>query len=208
MDLDTLKPALEAGMTRQLDEIDTIASNPDPQTFENTIVALKCGGRDLDRVSTYLGVWSSNVSTPEFREIQREMAPRLAEFGSKITQNAALFTRIMAVYDGGEMASLRPDQQRLVWLTYDDVARNGATLDGEAKARYAAIEQRLAGLHTRFSNNVLADEEAYVTHLAVRRYRRRIDWMTTGSFGTVLVTAVPAILSTTAVPSITRPKTA
>ena len=165
MDLDTLKPALEAGMTRQLDEIDTIASDPDPPTFENTIVALERAGRDLDRVSTYLDVWSSNVSTPEFREIQHEMAPRLAEFGSKITQNAALFARITAVYDGDEMASLRPDQQRLAWLTYDGFARNGATLDGEAKARYAAIEQRLAELHTRFSNNVLADEEGYVTYL-------------------------------------------
>jgi peptidyl-dipeptidase Dcp len=75
MDLGALTPALEAGMTRQLDEIDAIASNPEPPTFENTLVALERAGRDLDRVSTYLGVWSSNLSTPEFREIQREMAP-------------------------------------------------------------------------------------------------------------------------------------
>ena len=165
MDLDSLKPALEAGMTRQLDEIDTIASNPEPPTFENTIVALERAGHDLDRVSTYLGVWSSNVSTPAFREIQREMAPRLAAFRSKITQNAALFARITAVYDGEEMAALCPNQQRLVRLTYDGFARNGATLDGEAKTRYATIEQRLAELYTRFSNNVLADEEGYVTYL-------------------------------------------
>ena len=165
MDLDALTPALEAGMTRHLDEIDAIASSPEPPTFENTIVALERAGRDLDRVSAYLGVWSSNVSTPEFREIQQEMAPRLAEFSSKITQNAALFARITAVYEGAEMAALRPDQQRLAWLTYDRFARNGATLDGEAKTRYAAIEQRLAELHTRFSHNVLADEEGYVTYL-------------------------------------------
>jgi peptidyl-dipeptidase Dcp len=57
------------------------------------------------------------------------------------------------------MASLRADQQRLVWITYDGFARNGATLDAEAQTRYAAIERRLAELHTQFSNNVLADEE-------------------------------------------------
>ena len=165
MDLDALTPALEVGMTRQLDEIDAIASNPEPPTFENTLVALERAGRDLDRVSTYLGVWSSNLSTPEFREIQREMAPRLAAFRSKITQNAALFARIKTVYDGEAMASLRADQQRLVWITYDGFARNGATLDAEAKTRYTAIERRLAELHTQFSNNVLADEEGYVTYL-------------------------------------------
>ncbi|MDP7691236.1 MAG: hypothetical protein QGG89_05305, partial [Vicinamibacterales bacterium] len=102
---------------------------------------------------------------PAFREIQQEMAPRLAAFDSKIRQNTALFARIKAVYDGEELATLRPDQQRLVRLTYDGFARNGATLEGDAKTRYAAIEQRLAELYTRFSNNVLADEEAYVTHL-------------------------------------------
>ena len=63
------------------------------------------------------------------------------------------------------MKSLRPDQQRLVWLTYDGFARNGATLEGEAKERYAEINQRLAELHTKFANNVLADEEGYVLYL-------------------------------------------
>src|SRR5690606_18034442 len=75
----------------------------------------------------------------------------------------ALFARVRAVYHGEGMAALRPDQRRLVQLVYDDFARNGATLEGAAKARYAEIEQRLAELHTRFANNVLADEEKYVT---------------------------------------------
>ncbi|NHZ72842.1 MAG: M3 family peptidase, partial [Nitrospirae bacterium] len=167
MDLEVVKPALEAGMAMNLEEIDTIANSPEPPTFENTIVAMEVVGRDLDRAFTYYRIWSANLSSPEFREIQQEMAPKLAEFRSKITQNEALFDRIKAVYEGDAMDSLRPDQQRLVWLVYDGFARNGATLEGEAKERYAAINQRLAELHTKFSNNVLADEEGYVTYLAM-----------------------------------------
>ena len=173
MELDALKPALESGMASQLAEIDAIASNPEPPTFENTIVALERSGRALSRVSAYYEVWSSNVSTPAFREVQGDMAPRLAEFESTITQNSALFARIQAVYDTGRdlgsdrtaTARLRPDQQRLVQVIYDRFARNGATLEPDAKRRYAAIEQRLAALHTRFSNNVLADEEGPATNL-------------------------------------------
>ncbi|HXV61211.1 MAG TPA: M3 family metallopeptidase [Vicinamibacteria bacterium] len=165
MDLASLKPALEAGMAKNLAEMDAIAQSSEPPTFENTILAMERSGRDLGRVFAYYGVWSSNLSTPEFREIEREMAPRLSEFQSKITQNAALFERIRAVHDGAEMGSLRSDQQRLVQLIYDGFARNGATLQGEAKERYAAIDQRLAELETQFSNNVLADEEGYVTYL-------------------------------------------
>ena len=165
MDLVYLKAALESGMAKNLAEIDAIAENPDPPTFENTIVAMEDAGRDLDRVSTYRGIWSGNLSSPEFREIQMEMAPKLAAFNTKIIQNQALFDRIRTVYESDEAKSLRPDQQRLLLLVYDRFARNGATLTGEKKTRYAEINQRLAELHTQFGNNVLADEEGYVTYL-------------------------------------------
>jgi len=165
MELAALEPALEAGMAGSLEEVDAIARNPDPPTFENTILALERSGRALDLALTYYGIWSSNLSTPEFREIQREMAPKLAEYRSKITQNAALFARIRAVQEGPERASLSPDQPRLVWLRYDELARNGATLEGAAKERYAAIDKRLAVVQTQFANNVLADEEGYVLYL-------------------------------------------
>jgi peptidyl-dipeptidase Dcp len=165
MDLADVKPALEKGMELELAEIDAIANNPEPPTFENTIVALEGVGEVLDRVSTYRGIWSSNMSSPEYREIQMEVAPKLAEHRTKITQNQALFDRIRAVYESDEAEKLRPDQQRLLELVYDGFARNGATLEGEAKERYAEINQRLAELHTQFGNNVLADEEGYVTYL-------------------------------------------
>ncbi|MBZ0111196.1 MAG: M3 family metallopeptidase, partial [Thermoanaerobaculia bacterium] len=97
------------------------------------------------------------------------MAPKLSEFNSKITQNEALFSRVRAVYESDEVKTLSPAEQRLVELTYDSFARNGATLDGEAMERYAAINQRLAELHTAFSNNVLADEEGYTQYLTAEQ---------------------------------------
>jgi peptidyl-dipeptidase Dcp len=165
MNVDGVKPALEAGMARNLAEVDAVANNPAAPDFANTIIAFERAGEDLQRVFAYWGIWSSNMSTPEFREIQQEMAPRLAEFNSKITQNDALFQRIKSVYESDASKSLPPHEQRLIWLIYDNFASNGATLHGEAKERYAAINQRLAELHTRFGNNVLADEEGYVTYI-------------------------------------------
>ncbi|MBI5503076.1 MAG: M3 family metallopeptidase [Deltaproteobacteria bacterium] len=164
MDLADLRPALEAGMSRQLAEIDALVANPEPPTFENTIVALERSGRELERVMAFWGVWRGNLSTPEFRAIEKEMAPKLAEFETRIKQNRPLFARIRAVHEGGT-AALRPDQRRLVKLLYDDFARDGATLEGAAAERYGAIQKRLAELHTRFANNVLADEEGSAVFL-------------------------------------------
>jgi peptidyl-dipeptidase Dcp len=165
MTLAALEPALEAGMAEQLREIEAIAENPAQPTFENTIVAMERAGEALDRVFTYYGIWSSNRSTPEFREIQGRMAPKLSAFFSEITQNEALFERVAAVHEQRDDLGLRPDEVRLVELVYDGFARNGAGLEGADAERYAAINQRLAELHTRFANNVLADEENYVLYL-------------------------------------------
>lgn len=164
--LEDLKSALEAGMAKNREEVLAIANNPEPATFENTILALEDTGRDIGRVFTYWGIWSSNMSSPEFREIQGEMIPKLSAFFSELTQNEALFKRVQAVYEGEEYKALDPVEQRLVWLTYDGFASNGATLGNEAKARYAELNQRNAELQTQFANNVLADEEGYVLYIA------------------------------------------
>jgi len=165
MSLQDLKAALEIGMAENLAEIDAITANADAPTFDNTILAFERTGEALGRVFTYYGIWSSNLSSAEFRAIQQEMAPKISTFNSKITQNDALFQRVKAVYESGDVKSMRPDQQRLVQLTYDRFARNGATLSSEKKARYAEINNELAGLHTKFASNVLADEEGYVLYL-------------------------------------------
>jgi peptidyl-dipeptidase Dcp len=164
MDLALVEEALETGMARSLAELDAIAKNPEPPTFANTIEAMERAGRDLSRVLVYWDIWSGNLSTQPFRDIQAKMAPRLAEYRSKITGNAALYARVRAVHQS-DQKSLRLDQRRLVWLIHNNFAREGATLEGEARRRYEAINKRLAELHTRFSNNVLADEEGYVTFL-------------------------------------------
>ncbi|WP_100642647.1 M3 family metallopeptidase [Alteromonas facilis] len=165
MELSDLKPALEKAMEMNMAEIEAIANNPEAPTFENTIVAMERAGDALGRVFTYWGIWSSNKSSPEFREIQAEMAPKLSAFFSKITQNEALFARVKAVYESEELKSLSDEEQRITWLTYNGFASNGATLDAEAKKRYAEINQELSKLSTKFSNNVLADEENYVLYI-------------------------------------------
>jgi len=165
MNLSDLKPALEKGMEINLNEIDAITSNPDAPTFENTIVAMEKAGQELDRVFTYYGILSSNMSSPEFRTIQAEMTPVLSEFRSKISQNSELFKRIKTVYDNAVENPLEDDQQRVIQLIYEGFAMDGAELDDEKKVRYAAINKELSSLYINFSNNILADEENYVVYL-------------------------------------------
>jgi len=145
-------------MAENLTEIDKIANDSAPPTFENTIVALEKAGQTLDRVGTVYAVWQSTMSSPDFQVVQREMAPKLAAFSDKITQNEKLFNRIETVYNSPEKKKLNGEQQRLVWLDYTNFVRSGAKLDAKSKARLTEINQQLATLFTKFSNNVLWEE--------------------------------------------------
>lgn len=157
--IEDFKPALEAAMDEQLREIDAITRQRSAPTFENTIVALEKTGAMLDRVSTIYGIWSSNMNSDEFGKVEEEMDPELAAHSDKITQNEALFKRIEAVYNVESRKRMaRGERYRLAWVYYTNFVRSGAKLDASKKARLAEINQQLAGLFTKFSQNLLGDE--------------------------------------------------
>ncbi|MDZ7637925.1 MAG: M3 family metallopeptidase [Bryobacterales bacterium] len=159
------QPALEEAMAKTLAAMDAIAQDPAPPTFENTIAAMERADSILNRVMPLYSVWSSSMSTDEFRPVQRTMAPKISAFRDKIQQNAALFARVEAVWQSPDKAKLTPEQQRLVWDVYTDFVRSGAKLSDAQKKRISEINQRLATLYTNFSNNLLHDEEEYALYL-------------------------------------------
>ena len=163
--VEQFEPALEAGMAAQLAAVEGITGELAPPTFANTIATMERSDRMLKQVQNLYGVWSTSMNTPEFQAVEREMAPRLAAFRDRITQNEPLFGRIAAVYAAREGAGLTPEQKRLVWLYYTTFARTGAKLLPAGKKRLSEINQRLATLYTVFAQNVLADETDYVLFL-------------------------------------------
>ncbi len=165
MDVADVMDAMTEGMRLNLEDIDRIANHTEAPTFENTIEAMERAGAELNRAFTYYGILGSNKNSAEFRKIQGELAPILSDFNSKIAQNEALFKRIKTVYDKAQKQPLEADQQRVVELIYKGLTLNGAELSPEKKERYAAINKELSTLYTNFANNVLHDEDNYVTYL-------------------------------------------
>ncbi len=152
-------PALEAAIAEKQAEVAAIANNPDPPTFANTLEALEASGPALTRAGRLLNIYTSTMNTPQMREVQTWASPKLAALRDEITQNGALFARIKAVYAARETSGLDAEQQRLAFVVYDRFVRQGAALSDADKAALASVNQKLAGLYTRFSQNILADEE-------------------------------------------------
>ena len=160
---DEFVEAFEAAIVAAQEEIETIANNSAPPTFENTIVALESAGGTLERLQALFGVHSSNLNLGAIPDVERVVMPKLTEYEDGVTQNAKLFARIAAVYASDTKQGLTTSQQRLVEDRYKQFVRQGAQLTVEEKARLSQINKRLASLFTSFSQNVLEEEKGHVT---------------------------------------------
>ncbi|MDQ4136401.1 MAG: M3 family metallopeptidase, partial [Pseudomonadota bacterium] len=141
--------------------IDAIAADPAEPSFDNTIAALETSGTALKKVSAVFYNLTGSHTNEALQGIEREMAPVMAQHRNAIFMNEALFRRVDALLRRRDELGLTPEQARVLERYHTIFVRAGAQLQGEAKARLAAITERLATLGTQFSQNVLADEKAY-----------------------------------------------
>ena len=157
---DHFRPAFEAAMAEQRAAIDAIKA-AGAATFDNTIVALERSGLTLDRVSAVFFHLAHADTTDALQAIEREMAPLLARHASTITLDEALFALIDTLWQARETLGLDGEALRVLERTRTNFLRAGAAVDAAGKKRLAAISERLAEVATRFSQNVLADENAF-----------------------------------------------
>ncbi len=156
---DHFMPALEHAIAAHLAEIDAIARHSEPATFANTIVALEKTGSLLQDVCRIFFNLANAHTNPALQEIERAIAPKLADHQSKIYLNNAVFDRVDAVFKNADALGLEPEDARLLQQTHKSFVRSGAELNEGDKARVAQITARLATLATVFSQNVLKDEQ-------------------------------------------------
>ena len=160
------KPAFELAIEQKWNEIDLISNNLRKPNFDNTIAALELSGKAYNRVLSIFGIFSSNMNSPEFALIEAEISPKIADVSSKFYQNKKLFLRIEALNNSPEKKKLTKEQQRLIELYYKNFVREGAQLNDKSKLEVATINQKLAGLFSVFSQNLLAEENNQYVELA------------------------------------------
>ena len=121
-------PAFEAGMRAQLAEVAAIAHNPQPPTFENTIVALERSGQLLTRVDNAFARLNACNTNPQMQKIDTEMAPRLTAQEDAIHLDPALWARVDALYQKRATLNLDPESLQLLTRYHTVFVRAGARL--------------------------------------------------------------------------------
>ncbi len=154
------KPALEEGIRRQRSEVEKIASDPAPPSFENTLVALEKSGQLLTRVNLVFNALSGANTNPTLQSLQEEMAPELAALQDAIFLDTRLFRRVETVYQQRAGLGLDPESLRLVEFYHRQFVHAGARLSEADKAKLKRLNQRDAALSAKFTNQLLAAAKA------------------------------------------------
>jgi peptidyl-dipeptidase Dcp len=145
--------AFDAGIAQHTAQIQAIANNSAPVTFENTLVEMELSGELLNRVSAAFYNLSGLISDDEYQRIDEKMAPVLSAHSDDIYLNSALFKRVQTIYDNQD--KLNAEDQRLVDFYYKQFVKAGAKLNDAEKAKMREINSELAQLSTAFSQNIL-----------------------------------------------------
>lgn len=153
-------PAIEAGMAEQRREIEAIANDPAPPTFENTFVAMERSGRLFSRVmAVFNGVTGANIN-PTLQAVQDATAPKLAALQDAIYLNAKLFARVSAIYEKRASLRLDPESQRLVEVVYRQFVHAGANLSDADKTQLKKLNEEESTLQNAFITKLLAATKA------------------------------------------------
>jgi peptidyl-dipeptidase Dcp len=150
------QPAIEAGMAKELAEIQKIADSPAAPTFENTLVAMQKTGQLLRRAMAAFGAVSQANTNPVLQKVQEEEAPKLAAHYDAIYLNEKSFARVAALYKQRESLGLDPEALRLLEVTYEKFVRSGASLPDADKTELKRLNQEISTLSNAFSTKLLA----------------------------------------------------
>ena len=147
-------PAFEKGMLAHKLEIEKIANNPAPVTFENTLVAMEKSGELLNRVATVFFSLLSANSNSDMEALVAELSPKLSAHSDEIQLNDKLFKRIEFLHSNKNTLNLDAESIRLIDETYKDFVSAGAKLSADEKEILKKYNAEIATLQTQFNQNV------------------------------------------------------
>lgn len=166
------RDAITAGMASHKANLKAIVDNTDAPTFDNTIAAFDCAGRELEAATTIFSTLSESNSSEAIREFETEIYPLLAQHSDDVYMDAALFRKVKAVYDqvtaNPTGCGLNHEQISAVRHIYRDFEKAGATLSAADQAKLRDINLHLSDLQLQFSQNLLHETNNTFVTVATR----------------------------------------
>ncbi|HMC13372.1 MAG TPA: M3 family metallopeptidase [Gallionellaceae bacterium] len=154
-------PAVEQLLAENRALVARLLSNVASPTWDNFMQPLDDANERLSRAWGQVGHLNAVMNSPELREVYNASLPRITQYYAELGQNLGLFNKVKAIRSGAEFATLNSARQKIIENELRDFRLGGAELPEDQKARLLAIQEELAALSSKFSDNLLDATNAY-----------------------------------------------
>jgi len=152
-------PAIDELLAQGRTAIASVTSAP--PTWEAFIAPLEDANEKIGRAWGQVSHLHAVMDSPALRDAYNANLPKVTQYWTELGQNEALFAKYKALQAAREFSSLSPSRKKIVENAVRDFRLSGAELSTEKKTRFAAIQEELAKLSAKFSENVLDATNAF-----------------------------------------------
>ena len=150
-------PAIDALLGQANDALATVSAPDFPAEWLELSRELDCAGERLGRAWGAVSHLNAVADTPELRAAFNQALPRVTEFWTRLGAHAPLYAKYRAI----EVSTLNAEQRQAHKNAIRNFVLSGADLQGQDKERFAQIQERLAELSQKFSENALDATDAF-----------------------------------------------
>src|SRR5438094_7213454 len=148
-----LTPAVDKLLAEGRATIERVAGAP--VSWESFVAPLEDANERLGRAWGQVAHLHAVLDSPELRDAYNANLPKLTQYWTELGQNPVLFEKYKALAASAEYPRLSTPRRRIVDNALRDFRLGGAELPPDSKARFAEIQDELARLGSRFSENLL-----------------------------------------------------
>ena len=156
-----ITPALDVLLAQAKSALEKVTGPDVPPDYDALSLLLDVATENLGRAWGAVGHLNSVADTPELRAAYNENLPRITEFYTSLGSDERLYAKYKALALSEQGITLSAPRKRALDNALRGFVLGGAELQGEAKARFAAIQEEQAALSQAFSEHVMDATDAF-----------------------------------------------
>ncbi|OPF63716.1 M3 family metallopeptidase [Hydrogenophaga sp. H7] len=155
-------PAIDALLKEADAALENVTAPEFPADWSALSARLDVSTERLSRAWGAVGHLNSVADTPELRAAYNEALPRVTEFWTRLGADERLYAKYKAM----DVSRLNPEQAQAHRNAMRGFVLGGAELQGEAKQRFAWLQERQAELAQKFSENALDATDSFSLYVS------------------------------------------
>jgi len=162
-------PALDQLLTENRALVDGLRMQNSPPDWESFIAPLDDGNERLRRAWGQVSHMNAVMNSPQLRDVYNANLPRITQYFTELAQDETLYRKYKALRASDAFTRLGGAQKKVIGNELRDFRLGGAELAAAEKTRFKQILERLAGLSSKFNDNVLDATNAFELIVAQRQ---------------------------------------